>query len=412
MRLEIKKIHFLIFVYAPIMLVLYLDQINNIPFTGGLRKLKYALIVLLILYVITSNSINKIYRGDFFLLLYFLHTILFGCFLKNSLVEENITVHFREMMIYLIFVYGLYKYVIGSHCIKEFLEISWKVMSGYLILVALLHFREFVNPMYYPFSFTRNLRIRSAFGFVQYNKCGYAVYIALIAGLVLFELYRERRLIKKRWLIINLGIYSILLCMLFSTGGRGSITAFILTVVLYICFLLMRYKFKYFIITVAIMFALLLMGINIAIYTGTFSDLGEISQRGMNISVNYPIFKEIGKYWTGMGYVNMNGFASDIFGYDTWNIDMYYVYIFFTTGVLGCLIIATGILSMIFGMIRHSKKLECSIVGIPVFVGMLFAAIWDVNFFTYDNVSSVFAATLVLLLGSYNKKHYMNRRRN
>lgn len=400
-----RKTDFLIFIYAPIMTFLYLDQIYGIPFTSFLRKTKYVLIALLLFLAVANKAISKIDRGDFLLFCYFLHTFLFGVILKNPLVDEAIAIHFREMLIFLIFVFGIYKYVIQSRSIKEFLEVSWKVMSGYLLFAGILHFNDFVNPIYYPYALFRYLRIRSTFGFVQYNKCAYAVYIALIVGLVLFEYYREHGLIKKNWLIKNGFIFFILLCMLFSTGGRGSILAFILTGGLYCVFLFARYKLKLFWgIAIAIVIPLTFVIIAL-IESGIFSNFGDITQRGMNISVNYPVFREIGDLWTGMGYVNVSGFAADIFGYDTWNIDMYYVYLFFTTGVIGCLIIGGGLLSMLFQMIRNQRRLQCSAICIPVFLGMLFAAIWDVNFFTYDNVSSVSAASLLLILCSYTKEN-------
>ena len=131
--------------------------------------------------------------------------------------------------------------------------------------------------------------------------------------------------------------------------------------------------------------------------TGGFTYIWNNSNRALNITANYPVFLQLGNLWTGMGYTDNSAFHGEIavFGMDTSSLDMYYVYIFFTTGVIGCIIIGAALLLMLIKLLTQ-RKTALNITTIGLYLAMLFFAFWQCNMVTYRYVSPTIFFLIIL----------------
>ena len=123
--------------------------------------------------------------------------------------------------------------------------------------------------------------------------------------------------------------------------------------------------------------------------TGMLSDIWSQSNREGNISINLPYFVYHGDYVNGMGYMDNSGFLSKAYGYDTTAMDIYYLYIFFATGILGSILIFGQMIYILYCLVRHSKT-EGRDLALSLFFMMLFYAVWQVNYMNYRYWTGMF----------------------
>ena len=108
-----------------------------------------------------------------------------------------------------------------------------------------------------------------------------------------------------------------------------------------------------------------------------------------------PIFNELNAKNTGMGYIESSGFYLDSYGYDTWPVDIYYLYIFLTTGVLGSLLIFTPLLGIFF-IYLFKRRNTVQTILFSAYIALLFDGFWQVNLFTYRYIATLFINALLL----------------
>ena len=113
------------------------------------------------------------------------------------------------------------------------------------------------------------------------------------------------------------------------------------------------------------------------------------SNRGLNVSINLPWVPIIGNIWTGMGFVENEVFITDAsnnwisaFGVATSSLDMNYLYIFCTTGILGCVVMALILLILGISLYKNRHQ-KYGFYYILLFVAVLFYAFMETVLFTY-----------------------------
>ena len=124
-------------------------------------------------------------------------------------------------------------------------------------------------------------------------------------------------------------------------------------------------------------------------------DIWADANRDGNYEINLPIFEQMGAFWTGMGYIENAGFLNGAYGYETFPVDVYYLYIYLSTGVIGSVIIAIPLIYMLIKLIRK-KTWFAQIIGLSIYIAMLFDAFWQVNLFTYRYIPTLFLAVLII----------------
>lgn len=394
----------IMFGYFILSSILLLDCTDNFPGTSILRKLKYLfLIFLLIEFTVSRKKISK--TSIFVIGFLCIHTVLFGLVFINPSVNELTKIHCREMLIYLLFLFLILNAVERYNCKLRFIEATCAGFSVFFCWCALTHLSDFVNPLYFMFVFSRSDRIRSQFGTGSPNYMGYYCFIALVFFYSLWYEYKQRNRLTQKRKIYLLGISGLTVLILFSTGSRSSILSFIIFVVVcvYQQYIKERLgKSAFWIAGIVACFILIIMLFN-------WSSIWQNANRRENISINMPVFEKMDAWKTGMGYVESSGFYNDSYGYDTWPVDIYYLYIFLSTGVVGSIIMLIPFGYMLIKLLRKRKGFAKSVI-LPAYLAILFDGFWQVNIFTYRYIATLFIGVLLLSSISLRDKYSLPRK--
>lgn len=385
----------ILFGYFVTFLILLLDCVDNFPFTSVLRKVKYVYIAILLADFVLNNR-KGTYRfrksSVFILFFFFLHTVLFGLVWTNPDVAEYTATHFREMMIYLgllsLIVYAVEKY----NCRFEFIFLTAVACGIFMLWTGITHFSSFVNPIYFINVFSRNGRYRGGFGTASENCIGLYAFVSLIFYFALWYQYKKRRMLTSvRKACLTLIIFWTLM-ILFSSASRSSILSFLVFVAFWLYQTFFKKKFgksRY-------IFLILGLAIIAIVLWVAGDEIWASANRAANFTVNLPYFNMVGGFWKGMGYIESSSFLGNAYGYETFPVDNYYLYIYLTTGVIGCAILLIPLIYMLVRLLKKKSRFACTIV-LPVYISMLFNAFWQVNLFTYRYIFTIFLSILLMI---------------
>lgn len=414
-KLTEKKLFLLI--YFITFLSIALDVAGGFPFASVLRKLKYVYFVVMLVMIVSKKRVALLHGAGVILAIFFIHTCVWGLTFVNPQVAEYTQEHFTQMVWFLLLLTVTAEAVIKYRAYFEFICVSYGVLS-FTLLWALSRFQELRHPKFFLsiFGIGSMPRWKATFGFIDANYVGFYCFTALILSFFIYDYFLQGSLKKYKNKIITLLILDfIFFWMLLSSGSRSNVIAFLLFVFLYIynrpCAISRKYSK-----TVKALLRLLILIIAVVVIVFGISALGDYiwnnSNRSQNVDVNFPVFKEMNAWLKGMGYVENTGFALDIFGYDTWNIDMYYLYIFFSTGILGSILIGGTLLIILFYILSNYKRQSNGRIILPLYIAILFNAFWQVNICTYRFYPSLMFMVLLLEFvstASLQKKRYIIR---
>jgi hypothetical protein len=351
--------------------------------------------MLLIFFKKGSFRINK--KVGFVLFFFILHTVLFGLVFVNDYIKNESFDHFRQLIETYLFALFTADYIYRKKCRLEFLQLTY---IAYIILLAwsaITHRQDIVNPMYYINIFSKAERFRTGFGMVDVNVCGHYCAYAIVTCIFMYKEWRDNQIRRSLQLHLSIFVANLLvICMLFSTASRSAILSLLLFIFMYCLLNLKKIIGKFSKPTYLILLILAMTGLLYAILGGVFSNLLGDSNREMNWTVNYPIFDSIGNIWTGMGYMDNSGFQIQSYGFATVDVDVYYLYLFFTTGIIGCALLIVPVIYIIGNLIHHRNN-NVGKITLSLFIMMLFYTIWQVNFFNYRFLTGVINIILVLL---------------
>ena len=301
------------------------------------------------------------------------------------------------MIWFLLMTLVTYIYISQNNLFRLFINLSFFVTGFQLLLAGFLHPNDFTNPIWGLFhAFTADIRYKTSFGFVHPGYTSNACSLVIILSIFFYEVNKNstgnrRRIMQLSFTIINF----IATCMLFAAAERAGIISTFIVLAFYFVFVKMgiRIEKKTFHIFLGILAVVLV----ILEASGVFHYIWTNSNRSLNITVNYPVFLDLGNQWTGMGYVDNSSFNEAImaFGVRTSSLDMYYVYIFFTTGIVGCIIIGIALFIMLFCVIRK-KNSNLGMTALGLYISMLFYAFWQCSMVTYRYVSSMLFFLIIL----------------
>ena len=123
--------------------------------------------------------------------------------------------------------------------------------------------------------------------------------------------------------------------------------------------------------------------------TGLWDFFWARSNRGLNVSVNLPLVPIVGNIWTGMGFVENGVFIAHAsnnwispFGVRTSSLDMNYLYLYCTTGILGCAVMALILLILGISLYKNRSQ-KYGYYYILLFAVILFYAFMETVLFTY-----------------------------
>jgi len=379
MKLVMEEKKLVMLIYFGAMLASLCSIADNVPLAGPMYYVKYLYVVVIAFFCFYDGVIVVSKRLNIGCGLLILHTLLYGLVFVNPIISVYTAVHLDQMMIIYLAVFFTCIYVYKHDCFLLFLEMSYLALAIFLMWCAISHFGDFVNPIYYINIFSRSDRFRAPFGMGDVNYCGnYCLYALILAILLLKEWHAAGKKVDKKVYWAMAGVSFIVLCMLFSTASRSAVISLgLFSGLLWLFdhwYLVKKYK--------ALIISVVIIGILVALImavTGVWAQIWVESNREGNMDINFPIFLMHGDYLHGMGYMDNSGFLGMKFGYPTTAMDVYYLYIPFSTGIVGSVLVFGQMLYMLCQLLFR-YKVHGRNQNLAMFLMMLFYAVWQVNY--------------------------------
>lgn len=403
---KIEKKQLFLWAYFLMMLGLLLSTTDFMPMTSLFAKLKYLFIVVCIGDILSNRGkIDKIDKSVFTVILIVLfHNLLFGNFVVNDIVKQETSDHCIMTMLYIIILFLIYYEVKHYNCYIEFLKYSYVSLTCVVFILFFSHLWQVVwNPLFIIRTFF-GVRITMNFGFGHSNYVGLLCFVIFtLSYFLLMEMKKSNILDKNGFFIIYMIVGNIITYLMFNSASSRSpiLSMFIMVTIILLYAIINKWftkskKQSFILMVICILIIIVIMNL-----LGFWSYLWNNSNRQLNIEINYPIFQELGNFWTGMGWVENGGFQTNVsnnftsvFGVRTSSLDMYYVFIFFTTGFIGCVLIGVALLSILVSLIKKSTDL-LGVSYLAFFVALLVYSFFETILFTYKLWQMMIPLTMI-----------------
>lgn len=383
-RFVIKGRTFFLLIYFVTFFTLYLGLIPKFSLGGALQDIKFIYIAYGIFCLFAYN--RRFNRRVTLLFLGLLGYVLaFGLIFRNPRVGWGINAHLIMMLIYLSMLFTTYLEVRRFRCFVPFLKVTYLSLSLFLLILCISNWRQLVlNPLYFIKVLVLDLRVRSDFGIQgTSNYLGAFCFVTLIVSVFYFYSLRMsgKKILSDRFSWYMLPVDLVIFLMFGSSSSRSPLASMLVFLVVFTLFCFQDYIRKYW----PLVLALGVLGFGALIGMGFFEYVWANSNRAMNVSVNKIAFQQAGNIWTGMGFVD-NGLFNAASGYPwgvyTSSLDMNYVYLYYTTGIIGVVWIGSVLVAMLIQILKkHSRKYFP--IMFSMYASLLFYAYWETMLFTY-----------------------------
>ena len=356
-------------------------------------KFKYIFILYCLADIISHKKRLCSRNLTFLFSLLILYVLLWGFVFKNPIVAAQIAAHRKTMLIYLAMLILCALEVIHYQCVEEYTVSSGAALCLVLIVQILRHRNEMIfNPAFAVRSFLSHNLVRSSFGFLDTNFVGNVCFLVLC---ILFFAYISRSgnpLFHSRIRIL-LGLTGfIVFYFMLNTSSRTPMICFAAFAAgASVIRLLESVHLSPVSIKAAKRYAAVGLLILLVLFfaTGFWDYIWVRSNRALNVSVNLPWVPIIGNIWTGMGFVENEAFITNAdnnwisaFGVMTSSLDMNYLYLYCTTGILGCAVMA--MILLILGISLYKNRAQrYGYYYFLLYVVILFYAFMETILFTY-----------------------------
>ena len=327
----------------------------------------------------------------FFLLIFYV--LAWGFVFKNPIVAVQIAGHRKTMLIYLAMLIPCALEVIHYKCIEEYTASSGAALCLVLLIQVVRHGNEMIfNPVFAIRSFLAHDLVRSSFGYLDTNFVGNSCFLIACILFMVYLFHSSNSLFHSRIKVLLVLIGLIIFYIMLNTSSRTPmicLVAFAGSAAVIKWFgsvNFSRASVKTLKKCIAFGIPMLIILLNV---TGLWNHFWISSNRDLNVSVNLPWVPVLGNIWTGMGFVENGAFITDAsnnwisaFGVRTSSLDMNYLYLYCTTGILGCAVIALILLILGFSLYKNRKQKYGSYY-LVLFTVILFYAFMETILFTY-----------------------------
>ena len=342
-------------------------------------------------------SMEKKDRVTFFALVVILiHTVLFGLVLTNDLTNHLIFPFFMRQAILIAIVFASYFLVKKYGLIKEFLKVSYYVMSLVLLTQLVINIGE-LNLSNIASIFISAERTRASFGFVHYNTLGTICVVNIILGFIVKEYKRSRTENIIQWIF-----FAVALVMLLCSASRSSLIS--LFIYLAVMFLIGMERIvgdktitkivRMFLIIAIIVIVLILIGII------DFGDLLIEANRATLVNHAIPTWLESGRIWQGLGYLSNADYAFNLTPYRTYWLDNSFIFYLVTTGIIGFVMIMTVVLIFAIGLAKNAKNTFTKKV-LALFISYMFFSFFEVTMFSSAPFNYILMVLFAMVLSGY-----------
>lgn len=376
-------------------------------------KIKYLFILYCLIDIMQYRENNCGTNLIILFLILIAYVLLWRYIFVTPNMVEYISNHTLIMIYFLLLLIPSTQEVLHYQCVGEYTITSCAAIIAALFIQVITHLNELsLNPVFAVYSFLSHDVMRSSFGFLHANGIGNMCFL-IVSFLFLFYLeFSDNPLLHSRSKMFILLFDCIIFMILFSASSR---TAFISIVIFLMVasgirimnkvrFTAKSKKYLKWVIFIGLLFFVVIVFVS-----GLWDYIWINSNRSLNVTENVHWVPVLGNIWTGMGFVENGAFISNpynanlsAFGVETSSLDMNYVYIYCTTGILGSCMMASILL--ILGVSLYKNRGEkYGGYYMALFVTLLFYAFWETVLFTY-RFWGMIIPHVVLLYGANREK--------
>jgi len=356
-------------------------------------KFKYVFILYCLVDIISRKK--KPCSGNLVLLfsLLTLYVLVWGFVFKTPVVAVQIAEHRKTMLIYLAMLIPGALEVIHYKCTEEYAVSSGAALCLALLIQVARHRNEMIfNPVFAIRSFLAHDLVRSSFGFLDTNFVGNACFLILCMLFMVYIVHLDHPLFHSRTRILAILTGMIIFMIMLCTSSRTAMICLALFImgasvirvlgIVHLSDASVKALKKYASISIFLLLAL-------SFATGFWGRVWAGSNRDLNVSANLRWVPVIGNIWTGMGFVENNAFITDAsnnwisaFGVHTSSLDMNYLYLYCTTGILGCSVIGLVLLILGISLYKNGRS-KYGAYYFLLYVIILLYACMETILFTY-----------------------------
>ena len=376
-------------------------------------KIKYLFILYCLIDIMQYRENNCGTNLIILFLILIVYVLLWRYVFVNPNMVEYISNHTLIMIYFLLLLIPSTQEVLHYQCVGEYTITSCAAIIAALFIQVITHLNELsLNPVFAVYSFLSHDVMRSSFGFLHANGIGNMCFL-IVSFLFLFYLeFSDNPLLHSRSKMFILLFDCIIFMILFSASSRTAFISIVIFLMIASGIRIMnkvRFTAKSIKYLKWIIFIGLLFFVVIVFVSGLWDYIWINSNRSLNVTENVHWVPVLGNIWTGMGFVENGAFISNpynanlsAFGVETSSLDMNYVYIYCTTGILGSCMMAS--ILFILGVSLYKNRGEkYGGYYIALFVTLLFYAFWETVLFTY-RFWGMIIPHVVLLYGANREK--------
>lgn len=376
-------------------------------------KIKYVFMLYCLIDIMQYKENNCGLNLIILFLILIIYVLLWRYVFVNYDMWEYISSHTMIMMYFLLILILSVQEVLHFQCIREYTITSCASIIAALYLQVITHIHELsLNPVFAVRSFIAHDIMRSNFGFLHANFVGNMCFLIVSFLLLLYMDFSHNPLPHSRSKIIILLLGCITFMILFSASSR---TAFISIVIFFVGICIVRFmgrvrftekSLKF--LKGAFIIGPVFLGV-VIVASGLWNYIWVNSNRSLNVTENVHWVPILGSIWTGMGFVENGTFISDpyngglsAFGVQTSSLDMNYLYIYCTTGILGCCMMALILIILGVSLYRNREE-KYGGYYLVLYFTLLFYAFWETILFTY-RFWAMIIPHVILLYGANRRK--------
>ena len=376
-------------------------------------KIKYLFMLYCLIDIIQYRK-NNLGRNLIILFLVLIaYVLLWRYVFVNPDMMEYISSHTMIMIYYLLILIPSTQEVLHYQCVEEYSITSCAAIIASLFIQVVTHLYELsLNPVFAVYSFLAHDVMRSSFGFLHANYVGNMCFLVTSFLILFYFEFSDNPLLHSRSKIIVLLLECFIFMILLSTSSRTALICIVLfllgatgvKVIGKVRFTAKSIKFlKWASIVGLLLFTIFFFA------SGLWNYIWVNSNRSLNVSENVHWVPILGSIWTGMGFVENGTFISDpfngslsAFGVETSSLDMNYLYIYCTTGILGCCMMATILIILGISLYKN-RGTKYGNYFLVLFITLLFYAFWETILFTYRQWAMIIPH-VILLYGANRDK--------
>lgn len=394
-------------------------SITDFPLAGAVMKVKFLFIAFCIVDIALRGKKPANNHILVILLIFLFYAVVWGYVLDNSHVAVWNEEHRKIMIMYIPMLFGTVFELIAYDCIDEYILSSAAALFLVLLVQVGTHFNQLsLNPIAAIGGITGSNRIKASFGFMHVNFAGNCCFCALISLYLRNKQVSANSFFHSKKKLMIFMTEAITWFFLLSTSCRTAMLALFMYLAgdgVYKLFKSDRLTKGSKLLLVAVILVLLIVFIPASFIGGFWDYIWANSNRSLNVSENLKWVGVIGNKWTGMGYVDNQCFYRDEgaggiggFGVATSSLDMNYLFIYCSTGILGTILFVSMIVLTGLGIFRNVGQ-EKGVSYILLYLVMVFYAYWETIMFTYRFWSMIVPTSIMVYASNGVMKHEVSK---